>query len=376
VDAGCFTFTSSNPGVASYDAAAGTLTLLGAGKATISATLTEEAALLYKMSDDSKTTIDVTVTDINGPIGYERVTSLDQITDEDYYTIAANYDGKTYAMSGKTVTSTQIDAVVATIKDGMIEYGDSTILKLKFTLSEKTTNANKYSITTVNLETNGTLSATDKTDLNIQSNSTSVGTTSFDKDGYVKINFAGTRQILFYKSNIFKHYASSNATSTGYAPVSLYRLNFVKAEAPEVSEFEGMTVGDVVEFTAKHSTHKLEYREWFRSKAVSRAEAEIQYGEWAPVNGSVHAHTIKALEEGIAEHGVQVRALDTRGNYSNAVGFSYDGDKTITGIESVAAEAEGEGELYNLQGVRVDRRSAAPGLYIERRGGKAVKVIL
>lgn len=49
---------------------------------------------------------------------------------------------------------------------------------------------------------------------------------------------------------------------------------------------------------------------------------------------------------------------------------------TTTGIESVAAEAEGEGELYNLQGVRVDRRSAAPGLYIERRGGKAVKVIL
>lgn len=49
---------------------------------------------------------------------------------------------------------------------------------------------------------------------------------------------------------------------------------------------------------------------------------------------------------------------------------------TTTGIESVAAEAEGECELYNLQGVRIDRRSAAPGLYIERRGGKAVKVIL
>lgn len=49
---------------------------------------------------------------------------------------------------------------------------------------------------------------------------------------------------------------------------------------------------------------------------------------------------------------------------------------TTTGIESVAAEAEGEGELFNLQGVRVDRATAAPGLYIERRGGKAVKVIL
>ncbi len=49
---------------------------------------------------------------------------------------------------------------------------------------------------------------------------------------------------------------------------------------------------------------------------------------------------------------------------------------TVTGIESVAAEAEGEGELFNLQGVRVNRATAAPGLYIERRGGKAVKVIL
>lgn len=47
-----------------------------------------------------------------------------------------------------------------------------------------------------------------------------------------------------------------------------------------------------------------------------------------------------------------------------------------TGIDSVAAEESGEVELYNLQGVRVDRRSAAPGLYIERCGGKVAKVVL
>ena len=376
-----FNFSSSDESIATYDPATGIVTLKAVGSATITATLTEEAAKEYIFADAINPTLSVSVADINGPIGYELVTSLDQITDEDYYTIAANYNSKTYAMSGKTGTSGQIDAIEATLKDGLIEYGDSTILKLKLTIAEKTETATKYSITTANLKENGTLTAS-SANLNINSTSTSTATISINNN-IATIVFASTRQILFRDLNggIFKNYSNQNASSSGYAPVSLYRLNFVKAEAPDYEDFEGKGVGDQVKFTARHSSHKLQYREWVLSKTLSRAEVEKQYlSDWKDATDvTSHTHIIKNLDDvqdNIAAHGVEVRSVDSRGNVSSTVGFSYDGQKTVTGIESVAAEAEAEGALYNLQGVRVNRATAAPGLYIERRGGKAVKVIL
>lgn len=48
-------------------------------------------------------------------------------------------------------------------------------------------------------------------------------------------------------------------------------------------------------------------------------------------------------------------------------------------ISNVVADGErtsGSAELYNLQGIRVDRASAAPGVYIERRGATSRKVVL
>ncbi|MCM1071023.1 MAG: hypothetical protein NC210_08605 [[Clostridium] fimetarium] len=368
-----FSFASSNESVATFDPETGVVTLKGIGTATISASLTEAAALLYKFSEDSKTELTVTLSDINGPIGYELVTSLDQIVEEDYYTIAATNAGVTYAMSAVAASySKQIDCVEAIVSDGMISASDD-ILKLKLVAGDA---AGKYSLTTVNLKDNGVVHGTSSsTDLKV-GNYTTAGTFSFSGN-YVKINLAGTRQILMSTSSkMFKNYASSNATADGYAQVSLYKLNYVAAEAPIYGDFEGKVEGDVVDFTARHSSHKLQYREWFVRNAASRAADNMEFGEWTDAEGPTYTHNIIALPEGVTEHGIQVRAVDSRGKVSDAVGFHYNGKSTVTAIDSIAAEAAGEVELYNLQGVRVDRRSAAPGLYIERRGGKVAKVVL
>ncbi|MCM1070145.1 MAG: hypothetical protein NC210_06130 [[Clostridium] fimetarium] len=51
-------------------------------------------------------------------------------------------------------------------------------------------------------------------------------------------------------------------------------------------------------------------------------------------------------------------------------------DPILTGIEVVDADRfEGAVELYNLQGVKVDPATAAPGVYVERRGAATRKVV-
>ncbi len=48
----------------------------------------------------------------------------------------------------------------------------------------------------------------------------------------------------------------------------------------------------------------------------------------------------------------------------------------VTGIEEVAAEADGEAEYYDLRGVRVNAEALTPGLYICRKGGKVSKTVI
>lgn len=51
----------------------------------------------------------------------------------------------------------------------------------------------------------------------------------------------------------------------------------------------------------------------------------------------------------------------------------------LSAISNVAVDCDssvGAAELYNLQGIRIDRASAAPGVYIERRGATSRKVVL
>ena len=57
--------------------------------------------------------------------------------------------------------------------------------------------------------------------------------------------------------------------------------------------------------------------------------------------------------------------------------FEHFTSNTPSGIEDITIlPADGDTELYNLNGIRVDARNAAPGIYILRNGGKAQKVII
>lgn len=48
----------------------------------------------------------------------------------------------------------------------------------------------------------------------------------------------------------------------------------------------------------------------------------------------------------------------------------------MSGIDNIKAETEAPEVLYNLNGIRVNRATATPGLYISRRGNTATKVVI
>lgn len=76
-----------------------------------------------------------------------------------------------------------------------------------------------------------------------------------------------------------------------------------------------------------------------------------------------------------------IRRGDSGYKYSNKLSFDINGggDNILSGIEGVRADsaADGQPQLFNLQGVRVDEATVAPGIYIRRNAdGSARKVII
>lgn len=70
---------------------------------------------------------------------------------------------------------------------------------------------------------------------------------------------------------------------------------------------------------------------------------------------------------------------DRANNNNNETGFEFfPWTPDVTGIETVDPDNMGEGfeGMYNLQGIRVNPEGAAPGIYIVRRAGKAMKVFV
>lgn len=60
----------------------------------------------------------------------------------------------------------------------------------------------------------------------------------------------------------------------------------------------------------------------------------------------------------------------------DCVKLETDRPSAISNVVVDNAAADGKAELYNLQGIMVDRATAAPGVYIERRGTITRKVAL
>lgn len=51
-------------------------------------------------------------------------------------------------------------------------------------------------------------------------------------------------------------------------------------------------------------------------------------------------------------------------------------NNVVTGIEEVAAEADGAAEYFDLNGMRVNAENLTPGIYVKRQGGKASKIAI
>lgn len=83
---------------------------------------------------------------------------------------------------------------------------------------------------------------------------------------------------------------------------------------------------------------------------------------------------LKAGEaKSFANEGLMTTALDENG--SHVYQLAVLANSSLSGIENVAVDASNEeGELFNLQGVRVV--DAAPGIYIRRANGTATKVVI
>lgn len=76
-----------------------------------------------------------------------------------------------------------------------------------------------------------------------------------------------------------------------------------------------------------------------------------------------------------------IRRGDSGYKYSNKLSFDINGggDNILSGIEGVSVDSvvDGPTQLFNLQGVRVDEATVAPGIYIRRNAdGSARKVII
>ncbi len=174
------------------------------------------------------------------------------------------------------------------------------------------------------------------------------------------------------------------AYASGQTAVQLYKkgepeqnetLKYSTKEYLDLPDFEHDVTAKTITFTCSNPNVLFEEKHYDAASTQSYAPKAVADG-W------------NAMADGVFDHSAFTNdiILETRAYREDADGnrvvespihaMRISASGTVTGIESVAAEAEGEGELFNLQGVRVNRATAAPGLYIERRGGKAVKVIL
>lgn len=179
-------------------------------------------------------------------------------------------------------------------------------------------------------------------------------------------------------SDLFGAYASGQTAIQLYKkgePEQNETLKYSTKEYLDLPDFEHDVTAKTITFTCPNPNVLFEEKHYDATSSQSYAPKAVADG-W------------NAMADGVFDHSAFTNdiILETRAYREDADGnrvvespihaMRVSASGTVTGIESVAAEAEGEGELYNLQGVRVNRATAAPGLYIERRGGKAVKVIL
>lgn len=330
---------------------------------------------------------------------WNRINSNDELTLDGTYIIVAE---STNVALGNAASSSYMANTGVTIENSKISTlpADAMII----TLSETAT-AGQYLLNCTNpaAETNEPCylySATgSKNYLKAGNNTTlSPATISINANtGDAKITFVkctnseGTARSIrcnTSNNNVFGAYATTNG-----APVQIYKLTagtpaveyttqeFLESFETENARFKVAYDDSNKEFTFTSSDPKITFEhftkldsEMPKFEAVSRAAENDIEKDWQPLENGVFNHSAITKDTHFWVHAV-------KGTGENKIAspefwrLLFANGQT-TGIEDVAAEAEEAAELYNLQGVRVDRATAAPGLYIERRGSKTAKVIL
>lgn len=124
-------------------------------------------------------------------------------------------------------------------------------------------------------------------------------------------------------------------------------------------------------YKIKHDETTCTHKDHQTAAPESRAAAG---DEW--VKNDTNEYTYAVPEPGHTEI-LSLKAVNRVTQHEFAMEpITVAADPILTGIEVVDADRfEGAVELYNLQGVKVDPATAAPGVYVERRGAATRKVV-
>lgn len=195
---------------------------------------------------------------------------------------------------------------------------------------------------------------------------TSYGTANHSEKTISDLNLTGNQIVLTLNEDASKAFYLSGIS------VSYYTL--AEPSAPEFDMPATIEHGSTIVYTVKRG--KIHYH-ITNAKTTNNSMLRVSEptDDWtvAKENGGK-----QFTYEYVAgnNHNIYVKNV-VNGQEAHAEPININASGVVTGIEAVGADVEnGEAELYNLQGVRVNRATALPGLYIERRNGKATKVVL
>lgn len=332
----------------------------------------------------------ITYTDV-----WEKVLSTDEITDDGEYIIVCESKNDVASNESKDDNKKVLPVTIIDSKIKSLLAEDAE--KHPLIINIKKEGESNYYLTATNY-----LGDTSKgnylTSVNGSSNSLNIGaksgtydnaltTISISPSGDATISFVNCKDKSGNNVRTIRHNSSSDLYATygtSQIAVQLYKkgepeqnetLKYSTKEYLDLPDFEHDVTAKKITFTCSNTKVLFEERHYDAAASQNYAPKAVADG-W------------NAMADGVFDHSAFTNdiILETRAYREDAAGnrvvespihaMRVNASGTVTGIESVAAEAEGEGELYNLQGVRVNRATAAPGLYIERRAGKAVKVIL
>lgn len=160
----------------------------------------------------------------------------------------------------------------------------------------------------------------------------------------------------------------------------------VEVAAEDISKFseDGMVLyGHTIKFVAPEGHeiwYKVEHSPACTHIDCGGVQAASDNADNADADGFVSAGTNEYVYT-VATPGhtelVHLKTYDTNAlKFTGVKVFEMKSHPNITGLETVGVDAgSASAELYNLEGVRVDAATAAPGIYVERRGAVARKVV-